>query len=76
MAKTIKFTAHVTMTCACGQSCILGEDAQGAIGIVHAEPMCEQFRALNAWQFLTYLQHFFVRDSQQHRRIRPRKNAN
>lgn len=76
MAETVKFTPQVTLTCACGKPCMLGEDEQGSIGILHEEPMCEQFRVLDVWQFLAYLQHFFTRDAQQHRRIRPRKNAN
>lgn len=74
------FTPSHMVRCPCGQWCMIGEDQGGTPGVLHQEPMCEQFRALDTLQFVRFLRQYYEaleRPRKRHRDGRlPRKGSN
>lgn len=72
--KQLGFKTTTMIQCPCGQWCMLGETEQGRQGILHHEPMCEQFRRLDPLQFIVYVRHFYEKLVQPRRRRRKGSN--
>lgn len=71
----LEFTPSSIVRCPCGEWCMIGKNAEGVDGILHHEPMCEQFRQLDALQFLTYLRKYY-QARQRPRKARPPRGSN
>lgn len=71
----VEFKPETMIRCPCGQWCLIGRDQTGAPGVLHEEPMCDQFLRLDVVRFVVYLRHYYEQQARP-RRMHPRKGSN